>query len=118
MNTQLNDDQYDFRTIILKHSFTEARDCRLSWRVDFGKMQIALLADFISPALILDFISSLRDDERFQKTGLTHPLKIGSAFRITLTVSDSAYLVQVYLLRFASENLDRLELEFIPVHKL
>lgn len=94
----------DLRTILLKHSMTEAMDCELSWRVDFGTMEILLYVPIISPVLLLDFLAMLsRRDERFQQTGIVDTVQISTRFRIKLIVQsdgqDICFSMRVFRLQ-------------------
>jgi hypothetical protein len=107
----------DLRTVLLKHSMTEARDCELSWRVDFGAMEILLYAPIISPVLLLDFLTVLpRRDERFQQTGIVDAAQISTRFSIKLIVQsdgqDICFSVRIFRLRngFGKETHYGLEL--------
>lgn len=99
---------------MLKHSMTDAQDCELSWKADFGKMEILLYAQIISPVLLLDFLMMLpRRDERFQQAGITNVAQISSRFSITLIMQSDIYDVYYDVRLFKSQNNDRFEIEFL-----
>lgn len=71
--------------ITLKHMMTDARDCRIQWEVDFGRMTLTLHADFISPELLLLFLHTLpRSDDRFTKAGIIGAVCISERFDVRL----------------------------------
>ena len=75
------------RTVMLKHSMTDAQDCELSWKADFGKMEILLYVSMISPVLLLDFLAMLpKRDERFQQTRIMDVTQISARFKIKLVI--------------------------------
>jgi hypothetical protein len=106
----------NLRAILLKHSMTDARDCRLEWSADFGKMAIFLYVPFISPALLLDFLFSLhRLDERFEKVGIKSAIAISNRFNINLCVEhgdeEAWYTLRVYKIESLNEKFDRMDIE-------
>lgn len=106
----------DMSKAIVKHSMSEARDCTIEWKADFARMEILLYVSFISPVLLLDFLSGMaRRDERFQKVGIVDALQISSRFNIKLCVAHGDdeiwYAIRVYKLRMLNEKFDRLEIE-------
>lgn len=110
----------DLRAILLKHSMTEARDCRFEWKADFGKMEMLLYVSFISPALLLDFLASLhQSDDRFDKTGITSAIQISNRFNIQLCVDHGAddvwYNLRVYKIETYNEKFDRLDIELSAI---
>ncbi len=115
------DNEHDcFSRILLKHSMADARDCLLAWKADFARMKITLQVDFISPALITDFLMALpRCDERFVKIGITEVIQISMRFNITLIVATEAgetrYQLRVYRLILPRDRSGRPEIELLPL---
>ena len=107
--------------IYMKHSFTDARDCLIEWEADFAKMTLDLKVAFISPCLLLDFFKNLRRfDERFEKTGIIEPMQIDSRFKISLTVAEQVYRVNLYMAYVGGSDEDgkekrSLEIELFPI---
>lgn len=113
----------DLRKTLFKHSLSDGRDCQISWRVDFGTMQIQLYSAFISPSLIIDCLRHMSQvDERFQLAGITKPIQISSRFNISLFIAngdkDVQFKLDVYNLNTGSEKLDRLEIELTPIPEI
>lgn len=108
----------DLRTILLKHSMTEARDCELSWKADFGTMELSLYANFVSPVLLLDFLAMLpRRDERFQHAGIVDAIQISARFDIKLILQsdgqDVCYWMRVFRIQTSPSREPRFGLELI-----
>ena len=79
------------RTVTIKHTMTDARDCRIEWDVDFDNMTLTLRVDFISPALLLDFLHKLpRSDDRFNEAGIVGAVCISKRFDVRLELSTGA----------------------------
>lgn len=77
--------------LTMKHTMTEARDCRIEWDADFDKMTLNLRVDFISPALLLDFLRILPlKDDRFAKAGIVGAVSISKHFNVFLELSTGA----------------------------
>lgn len=98
----------DLRTVMLKHLMTEAKDCELSWKADFGKMEILLYVSIISPALLLDFLTMLpKRDERFQLAGIMDAIQISARFNIQLVMQSDGNDVRYSVRIFKVQNNDR-----------
>lgn len=87
------------RKIIMKHTCTHARDCAIEWIADFAKMTFTIKADFISPYLLLEFLSSIQHrDERFSKTGIVGAVQICEQFDVRLRMSfGTTFKMRAYL---------------------
>jgi hypothetical protein len=110
----------DMRKVLMKHSFTDAKDICIDWLADFGKMTIDIKIDrqpIISPSLILTFLESLpRYDERFVKTKITDPIQITNEFAVTMSlITGTCFRVRVYRPGWP-ENAP-LQLEFFELEK-
>lgn len=82
-------------------------------------MEMVSWVTFISPELLLNFLSSLPcRDERFAMIGITNALQISNRFNIKLFVahngSEVCYRLRVFLLQSTSEKNDRLAIELLP----
>lgn len=104
----------DARKIILKHSFTDAKDCPLEWEADFGKMIFTMRVDFISPYLLLIFLHSLHKyDDRFARTNIIGALAITKRFDVRLVLpSGTKYKLRAYETGLDSKSI---ELELFEV---
>lgn len=71
--------------VTMKHTMADARDCRIDWDVDFEKMEMIMHVGFISPALLLDFLSSRHHhDDRFKKADIVGPVEICKSFNVCI----------------------------------
>lgn len=116
-----NDAKYaGLRRVLVKHMMADARDCWVAWKADFSRMEITLHVDFISPALLTDFLMALsRYDERFVKTELTEVVQISNRFNIKVIVATAAgeflYKLRAYRLIMPRDKSGRPEIELLPV---
>lgn len=87
------------RTITMKHMMTDARDCTIGCDVDFDKMKLTMRAAFISPKLLLSFLSILSDeDELFAKAGILGAVAICKQFDVRLELpSGTKFKLKSYL---------------------
>lgn len=91
----------------------------IEWKADFATMEILLNVPFNSPALLLDFIVTLKNtDERFQKAGIVDALQISRRFNIKVGVANGNdkiwYKLVVYKLCAPLEIYDRFDIELTP----
>ncbi len=102
--------------IILKHSFTDARDCCLEYEIDFGTMTFVMKTDFVSPALLIDLLKvSHRYDERLEKTGINTIWKLFERFQVSIDIDGVLYQMSIYkpgMPRFDGQ----IECELTPMH--
>ncbi len=108
------------RRILVKHMMADARDCWIAWKADFSRMEITLLVDLISPALLTDFLMALpRYDECFVKTELTEVVQISNRFNIKVIVATEAgevqYKLRAYRLIMPRDKSGRPEIELLPL---
>lgn len=76
------------KTVLMKQMLSDRRDCRITWGVDFASMDLLVHVDFISPALLIQFLARLsHDDERFHKTGIIDVVQICHRFTVKVYVS-------------------------------
>ncbi len=114
---------YDgFSRVLLKHMMADARDCMLAWKANFSDMEIVLRVDFISPALLVDFLQSLlrkEVDERFSKAGVADVVDMSKRFNIKLCVTsesrDTWYRLSAYRPLAPLGSSARTEIELLPL---
>jgi len=106
----------DARKIILKHSMTDAKDCRLEWDADFGKMIFTMRVDFISPYLLLHFFHFMHQhDDRFAKTGIIGALAITERFDVRLVLpSGTEYKLRAYETGLSTKSIELELFEVLP----
>jgi hypothetical protein len=80
-------------------------DFRVEWNADFDKMKLTLSADFISPALLSNFLLFIhRHDGRFEKAGIIGTVDICEHFDVRLKLPSGVTLkmcaYQTYIRRF------------------
>jgi len=88
----------DFTTILMKHSFTNAKDIDIKWNADFAKMVFTIRVDFINTTLLLSIFDGLEHrDERFEKTKIIGAIAITNWFKVRLELpSGTAFNVRAY----------------------
>jgi hypothetical protein len=101
--------------IIMKHMFTRAKDCEIDYELDFAKKTLDMQSDFISSALIVNFLSRMhRDDDRLVEMGIEGAIQFTDRFATTLCVEGVKYRLRAYEAS-AVINKPTIEIELFPV---
>lgn len=81
----------------MKHMLTDARDCTINWEIDYGKIELLIKVEFLSPALILDFLATLHHrEEALQKIGIAGAMQVTRRFVTALECAGTKYRLRVY----------------------
>jgi hypothetical protein len=101
--------------MIMKHMFTRAKDCEIDYELDFAKKTLELRSDFISPALLVSFLSGMhRRDDRLIEIGVEGAIEITSRLATTLCVDGVKYRLRAYEAS-AVINKPTIEIELFPI---
>lgn len=112
-----------FSKVLLKHTMADGRDCWLTWKSDFSKMELLLHVDFLSPALLVDFLEGLpRRDERFGAAFNLDLVKMSKSFNIRVIVTNEgrqvSYKLNAYRRGLPNETTGRTEIDLLPLSGL
>ena len=100
----------------MKSMMSDGRDCRVRWRIDFGKMEIHIHVDFIAPMALISFLNMLwNSDERLEKVGIKGVLQTCRRFTIKLWVTHEAQEVCYRLSVCKSELGSQMDIELTPI---
>lgn len=111
------------RKILLKHMMADGRDCWLAWTTDFSKRELLLHVDFLSPALLVDFLENLpRIDKRFGSVRNLDLVKMSKSFNIKVIVTNEGhevpYKLNAYRRMVLNKIADQTQIDLQPLSGL